>query len=181
MTTLRGKNVLLRPMLASDMPRQRAFFQDAELAELDSSSPQAYADINVEEFFQTRLVSDGERAFFAIEVRGEYVGYGGLMNLKNSKKVFELGIVIGDRRYWNRGYGKEIVKLLLQHGFCELDGRKIELTTHQRNERALACFSACGFTEDHRIHGVTKFDGQYVDMIEMSITREMWKSGNSNS
>ena len=57
MTTLRGKNVLLRPMRASDIPRQRAFFQDAELAEPDSSSPQAYAGINVEEFFQTRLVS----------------------------------------------------------------------------------------------------------------------------
>lgn len=181
MTTLRGNNVLIRPMQASDIPRQRMFFQDAELAELDSSSPQAYAAIDVEKFFQTRLASDGERAFFAIEVRGEYVGYGGLMNLKNPTQVFELGIVIGERRYWNRGYGREVVKLLLQHGFCEFDGQKIELTTHQRNERALACFSACGFTEDRRIHGVTKFDGRDVDMIEMSITREMWKTGNSNS
>jgi len=181
MTTLRGKNVLLRPMRASDIPRQRRFFQDAELAELDSSSPQAYADIDVEKFFQTRLVSDGEKTFFAIEVRGEYVGYAGLMNLRNSEQVFELGIVIGNRGYWNQGYGKQIVKLLLQHGFCELDGQKIELTTHQRNERALACFSACGFTEHRRIHGVTRFDGQYVDMIEMSITREMWNSGGSNS
>ena len=176
MTTLRGQSVLLRPMRASDIPRQRVFFRDAELAELDSSSPETYADIDVDEFFQTRLASDGERAFFAIEVRGEYVGYGGLMNLNKPNKVFELGIVIGDRRYWNRGYGKEIVKLLLQHGFCALDGRKIELTTHQRNERALACFSACGFTEEQRIQGATLFDGQFVDMIEMSIAREVWES-----
>jgi len=65
----------------------------------------------------------------------------------------------------------------LQHGFCELEVQKIELTTHQKNERALACFSACGFTEHHRIHRVTKFDERYVDMLEMSITREKWESG----
>ena len=176
MVTLCGNNVLLRPARESDIPRQRGFFQDAELAELDSSSPEAYVAIDVEEFFQTQLVSDDEREFFAIEVRGEYVGYGGLTRLKKPNKVFELGLVIGDRCYWNRGYGKETVQLLLQRGFCGLDARKVELTTHQGNERALGCFSTCGFVEDRRIHGVTRFDGRYVDMIEMSIAREVWES-----
>ena len=180
MTTLRGANVLLRPMRPSDIPRQREFFQDAELAELDSSSLEAYAKIDVEEFFQRPSASGGETALFAIDVRGEYVGYASLMNLKNSNKVFELGIVIGDRRYWERGYGKEVVKLLLQHGFSELDGREIELTTQQKNERALACFSACGFREQRRVHGATLFDGQYVDMIEMSIARKKWMSKGSH-
>jgi RimJ/RimL family protein N-acetyltransferase len=174
MTTLRGANVLLRPMRTSDMPRQREFFQDAELAELDSSSLEAHSKIDVEEFFLSPSASGGETASFAIDVRGEYVGYARLMNLKNSNKVFELGIFIGDRRFWGRGYGKEVVKLLLQHGFSELDGREIELTTHQKNERAVACFSACGFTEQRRVHRATLFDGQYVDMIEMSIARERW-------
>ena len=179
MITLRGTNVLLRPIRSSDTPRQREFFQDAELAELDSSSPEAYAKIDAEDFFQRAAVG-GETALFAIDVRGEYVGYANLMNLKNSKKIFELGIVIGDRRYWGRGYGKEVVELLLQHGFSELDAREIELTTHQKNERAVACFSACGFSEHRRIKGATLFDGHWVDMIEMSITRKSWESKGSD-
>ena len=181
MTILRGENVLLRPMRPSDVLRQREFFQDAELAELDSSSPQAYADIDVEAFIQARSAPDGGWAFFAVEVRGEYAGYAGLMSLKNPNKVFELGVVIGDRTHWNRGHGKEIVGLLLRHGFEQLDGQEIELTTHQKNERAIACFLACGFTERQRIREATSFGGQQVDMIEMSITREKWKSGHSNS
>jgi RimJ/RimL family protein N-acetyltransferase len=106
---------------------------------LDSSSPQAYADIDVEAFIQTRSAPDGERAFFAIEVRGEYVGYAGLMNLKNSNSVFELGVNIGDRSHWNRGHGKEIVRLLMQYGFGQLDG-EIGLTTHQKNNARLHVF-----------------------------------------
>ncbi len=180
MTTLRGANVLLRPMRTSDMPRQFKFFQDAELAELDSSSLEAYAKINLEEFFLTPSTSGEETALFAIDVRGEYIGYACLMNLNNIDKVYELGIVIGDRRYWRQGHGKEIVVLLLQHGFSDLDGREIELTTHEKNERALACFSACGFTEQQRIHNATLFDGHKVDMIEMSITRVKWKLSRSH-
>lgn len=175
MTTLRGASVLLRPTRPSDIPRQREFFLDAELAELDSSSLEAYAKIDVEEFFQRPSASGGETALFAIDVRGEYVGYANLMNLKNPDRVFELGIVIGDRRSWGRGYGKEVVELLLQHGFSELDAREIELTTHQKNERAVACFSACGFEEQRRVHGATLFAGHHVDMIEMSIARKKWK------
>lgn len=171
-TTLRGANVLLRPIRPADVPRQREFFRDAELAELDSSSLEAYAKIDVEEFFQRPSASGGETALFAIEVCGEYVGYANLMKLNDSNRVFELGIAIGDRRHWGRGYGKEAVELLLQHGFSELEGREIELTTHQKNERALACFSACGFEERRRIPAATRFAGQYVDMIEMSISRE---------
>jgi len=178
-TTLRGANVLLRPVQRSDIPRQREFFQDAELAELDSSSLERYAEIDVEEFFQRPSTSGGRTALFAIDVRGEYVGYANLMNLKNSNKAFELGIVIGDRRYWGRGYGREVVELLLHHGYSNLHGREIELTTHQKNERALACFSACGFIEKRRIPGATLFAGQYVDMIEMSIDRTTWKSKSS--
>lgn len=181
MTTLRGAKVLLRPTRPSDIPRQREFFRDAQLAELDSSSLEVYAQIDVEEFFQRPSASGGDTVLFAIDVRGEYVGYANLMHLKNSNKVFELGIVIGDRRHWGRGYGTEVVQLLLQHGFSELEGREIELTTHQKNERALACFSACGFREQRRIHGATLFDGEYVDMIEMSIAREKWESKGAHS
>lgn len=181
MTTLRGESVLLRPLRPSDALRQREFFQDAELAELDSSSPQAYADIDVDEFIRARSAPDGEWAFFAMEVRGEYVGYAGLMNLKNSNREFELGAIIGDRSHWNRGHGREIVTLLMQYGFDQLGGQEIELTTHQKNERAIACFLACGFTERQRMPQATLFRGQRVDMIEMSITREKWKSGDSKS
>lgn len=175
MTTLRSANLLLRPMSRADIPRQREFFRDAELAELDSSSPDAYAKIDVEEFFETWTANDESRAPFAIEVDSRYIGYCTLMHLTNSNGVFELGINIGDRRYWNQGYGKEVVKLLLYHGFHQLGGQRIELTTHQKNGRAIGCFLACGFREDKRIREAVVFDGQHVDMIEMSITRERWE------
>jgi len=45
-----------------DILRQREFFQDAELAELDSSSLDVYSRIDVEAFFQKLSTSGGDGA-----------------------------------------------------------------------------------------------------------------------
>ena len=64
--------------------------------------------------------------------------------------------MIGDRAYWGRGYGREVVKLLLDYGFRYLGARRIVLTTHAKNERAIRCFGACGFVEEGRPRQVVR-------------------------
>ena len=113
--------------------RQREFMKDPELAWLDSSSPQAYAVIDVEELLEARSASDSDSVRLGIEADGEYVGFCSLMNTSNPNGVFELGVNIGDRRNWNQGLGKDVVRLLLRHGFCDLGANEIELTTNGKN------------------------------------------------
>ena len=172
MTRLRGKNVLLRSIRSADVLRQREFFRDEELARLDSSSLRAYEEIDVEALLMT---PGADTLRLGIEVDGAYIGFCSLMNTSDPSGVLELGIMIGDRRYWDRGFGREVVRLLMRHGFLELSARTIELTTNAGNPRALRCFSACGFEESNRVPGRIAFGGQYVDMVEMSIDADRWR------
>jgi RimJ/RimL family protein N-acetyltransferase len=176
MTFLRGEKALLRPMRRSDIDCQREFFNDAELAWLNSTSPGAYAEIDADALFQSSAQDVLEAVHFAIEVNQEYVGFCSLMNLANSNNTYELGITIVERRCWNRGLGKEVVALLLEHGFGELGAQTIELTTNARNDRAIGCFSARGFTEHNRVKSAILIAGEWVDMIEMSIDLKTWRS-----
>jgi RimJ/RimL family protein N-acetyltransferase len=171
----KGEKVLLRPTNAGDAQKQRELFQNPELAGLDCNYPHRYAVMDVEAFFESGRQSDSNLASFAIEVDGEYVGYCSLMNLGNPHKNFELGINIGDPSYWNRGYGQDAVKLLLHYGFHYLPGRRIELTTHERNERAMNCYLACGFVEEGRFRKAIWLEGEYIDLVSMSILREEWE------
>ena len=98
------------------------------------------------------------------------------MNLRNRYQNFELGIMIGDRNYWGRGYGRDAVKLLLHYGVHYLNGRRIELTTHAKNERAIRCYLACGFVEEGRPRKVVWIEGEYTDLVNMSILREEWEA-----
>ena len=172
---LKSDRVLLRPMKPEDVARQHEFNQDLELYGLDSSSPRVASLEKAQAFYEERTRSDENFAPFAIEADGKYLGYCSLMHLQNRYGNLELGILIGDREYWGRGYGREAVKLLLEYGFRYLGARRIDLTTHARNERAIRCYLACGFVEEGRPRKVVWIEGEYVDLVNMSILFEEWQ------
>lgn len=175
MKPLIGQRAQLRSPKHSDVTQQCEFFKDHELAWLDSSSPEAYSKIDVGELLLPSTQREKDSVRLAIEVGGAYIGFCSLMNLSNPKGILELGINIGDRGYWNRGLGKEVIELLLDYGFRDLDARAIELTTNAGNPRAIACFSACGFVESMRFPRAVLFDRDRVDMIEMTIDAHRWR------
>lgn len=171
---LKGERVLLRPMLPEDIPRQHEFNQDLELYGLDSAAPEVSPLQSAEAFYESRTKFNDDRAPFAIEADSKYLGYCGLRNLKDRHGNFELGIMIADRDYWGKGYGRETIKLLLDYGFRYLGGRRIELTTHAKNPRAIRCYLACGFVEEGRPRKVVWIEGEYTDLVNMAILREEW-------
>ncbi len=75
--------------------------------------------------------------------------------------------MIGDREYWGRSYGRDAVRLLLEYGFHHVGTRRIALTTHAKNERAIRCYLACGFMEEGRPRKVAWVKGEYVDLVNI--------------
>lgn len=173
---LKGERVILRPMEEDDIAKQHEFNQDIELYGLDCEHPHISPLKQAQEFYEERTKSNINIAAFAIEAEGKYIGFCSLMHLQDRFGNLELGIMIGDREYWGQGYGKEVTKLLLDFGFHYLGGRRIALTTHAKNERAIGCYGACGFVEEGRLRKVIWIEGEYIDLVKMSILREEWES-----
>lgn len=173
---LKGARVLLRPMQEEDIPRQHEFFQDLELYGLDSALPRVSPREDAVAFYEGRTKHGDNIAPFAIEADGLYLGYCSLMHLQNPHGSLELGIMIGDRNYWGQGYGREVVGLLVDFAFYHLGARRIALTTHAKNERAIRCYLACGFVEEGRPRKAIWVEGEYVDLVEMSLLREEWQA-----
>ena len=158
-----------------DVARQKAFFLDEELPWLDSSSPEAYRAMDLEELLLREPDTRPDIVRLGVEIDAEYIGFCSLTHVTNPDGVFELGINLGDRRYWDQGVGREVIRLLLEKGFKELGARVIELTTNSRNPRAFRCFSAAGFVESRRIPDAIPQQDGHADAIEMTMTRAGWK------
>lgn len=93
-----------------------------------------------------------------------------LFNIDHVNQKAMLGIVIGEKDYWGKGYGQEAIKLLLDYGFNLLNLNSIMLGTFSFNERALACYRKVGFKEigrrrQARIIGDMKYDAVLMDML----------------
>jgi RimJ/RimL family protein N-acetyltransferase len=172
----KGEKVLLRPMKQEDVTRQHEFNQDPELYVLDCDYPRPMPLEVAEARYNNSVKADDNNAHFAIEADGKYIGGITLMKLNDRNGNAELGVTIGDRAYWGCGFGRDAVRLMLRYGFHFLGKRRIVLTTHAKNERAIRCYRACGFVEEGRPRKVLWIDGEYVDLVNMSILREEWEA-----
>jgi RimJ/RimL family protein N-acetyltransferase len=74
----------------------------------------------------------------------ELIGNCGYVDIDNLNQTAEVGIFIGNKNYWNRGYGSEALTLLLDYGFKALNLHNIWLRTFSFNERAIKAYEKVG-------------------------------------
>lgn len=174
---LQGQRVRLRAISRDDLPKWCEFNNDlaVELAGGgDPPLPQSLARLQAE-FDQDAAKGGRDRTHFAIEVDGKFIGGCALFNVKETDRTCELGIGIGDKEYWGKGYGREAVRMLLQYAFRYLNYRKVWLRVHGVNERAIRAYRACGFVEEGRQRAQVWSNGVYDDLVFMGILRDEWR------
>ncbi len=114
---------------------------------------------------------------FAIETKdGVHIGTVNFHQTLPEDRRASLGIMIGEKEYWSKGYGTDAMRTLLRFGFEEMNLHRIELTVHAGNERALACYRKCGFVEEVRLRQHRYAQGAYHDTLWMGILREEWEA-----
>lgn len=172
---IKGKNVTLRALERDDLPRLLAFNNDLEI-ELagggDPPMPQSSARLQAD--YESQASGGGrDDANFAIEVDGVMIGTCALFNFDHTAHTCELGISIGDKAYWGKGYGKEAVSLLVDYAFRLRNFRRVWLQVHGRNERAQRAYKSCGFEEEGRLKQHVFSNGLYDDLVMMGIMRQV--------
>ncbi len=143
-----GKKIVLRDKKLADARDDYTWQTDPELTRLDAATqlaltfPHYLLDYTGELCF-----SDSTRRRFAIEtLDGKHIGNCGYYGIDEIKGEAELGITIGDRDYWNKGYGTDAVTTLVNYIFRQTNLNRIYLKTLESNSRAQKCFQKCGFT-----------------------------------
>jgi len=89
-----------------------------------------------------------------------------------------VGLGIGEREYWGKGYGTEAMNLILQYAFTELNLRRVTLTVFEYNPRAIRSYEKTGFQHEGRTRGALLRDGKRWDMLYMGILQNEWKERN---
>lgn len=177
---LKGKRVILRGIRREDLPLLCQFNNDVEVEVAGGGDPPLPQSLERLQAEWDKSASEGGRdsSWFAMEVDGKLVGQCALHGFEFCKGInhnVELGIGIGDKECWGKGYGREAVELLLDYGFRYWNLHRIWLNTHSENERAIRCYQACGFVEEGRLREHLWWNGRYVDMVYMGILRAEWE------
>jgi RimJ/RimL family protein N-acetyltransferase len=151
--------------------------RDTEQHRLADSDPaQLWSEKKIKEVIEKRA-EDNSRSFeFSIRTLADdtLIGGVGLWISSWTHADTWLGISIGERDYWSKGYGTDAMRLIVQYGFIELNLRRISLGLHAYNERALKSYEKVGFKLEGRTRGEGLRDGVRFDSLWMGILREEW-------
>jgi RimJ/RimL family protein N-acetyltransferase len=176
---LRGKRVLLRPFTGEDIHTTLPWNQDAEV--LYYAEGDEVTERTLEEVKDIYHSMSQQGYLFIIEAEdGKPIGEVCLQwmnleraNVKSGEKVMRIPIMIGEKSYWGKGYGKDVISTLMRYAFMELKiDRFCAMGVASFNERALGMFSSLGLREVRRLRDTIKRGTAQFDEMDLEITRE---------
>ena len=168
---MRGAKVIIRQKRPEDAWNEYQWRSDLELSQLDAALPLTMRYQEFLRIFKGQLdyPVPWARRLSIDTPDGVYIGNCMYYDIDTVSKEAEIGIMIGDRDYWSRGYGFDVIVTLVDHIFSSSSLTRLYLHTLQWNKRAQRCFSKCGFNPVKRVRR------SGYDFIQMEIRKEVWE------
>jgi len=175
--TLEGKKVRLRPLSTDDVDHIMAWVNDHQVTRTILTGRYPMTREAEEQWIEERLKPKPTEVVFVVEtLAGDYLGGISLFHIHPVEHHAELGIVIGKKSQWGKGYATEAMQLLVTYGFKQLNLHMIYLTVMDVNERAAGIYERVGFRHEGRLRHRVYRDGVYRDLLSMSILRSEWEN-----
>ena len=103
------------------------------------------------------------------------IGNLSFMNIHPIHRSAEIGIMIGEKQYWDQGYGTEAMRRMCQYGFEDLNLHRIFLRVYEGNERGKKAYRKVGFVCEGTMRQARYHHGRYWDVDFMSIIKSDWE------
>ncbi len=172
----RGDKVELGPVQREHLPKYVEWLNDWEVSRFLVPGVPLLMNLADETDWFERQRQDKDNLVFAILALPEkqLIGNCGLHRLDWKNRAAMLGIVLGDKNYWNKGYGTDATRTLVRFAFEQLGLNRVELGVYDFNPRAIRAYEKAGFRRDGVRRQALYRDGTFHDVYLMGILRQDW-------
>lgn len=166
--TFQGKKTRLRAVTEKDLPQLYQWDKDEELSRW--MGRQFYCEQEVREWYLGG--SHLHRMVYAIDtLEGRLIGEIEIINISWRLHSGEIRVFIGDKMYWNRGYGTDAIQALVKGLFNVTKLEEIVLRVDEDNIRAKRCYKKVGFKALGRVKVRDDYDN-LRSLLLMKVTAE---------
>jgi RimJ/RimL family protein N-acetyltransferase len=155
---------------------QARWYRDSELTRLADPEPaQLWSEKKHKEWAEKQDGQDANNFRFAIRTLSDdrLIGEVSIHPQWVDADAW-IGIGLGERETWGKGFGTDAMRLIVQYGFIELNLQRVSLALHSYNERALKSYQKVGFKVEGVMRQDTLREGRRTDGIFMGILRGEW-------
>jgi len=173
---LTGERTRLRPRVEEDLPLFVRWYSDAEVRHWLHMSETPPATEQSERNRWERYREDAARIGWVIEtLDGTPIGNIALVDIDWLHGRCELGVSIGEKSHWGRGYGTDAIRCVLRHAFETVHLRRVELITDVDNARGIRCYEKAGFVREGVLRQHRLRYGEPLDMVLMAALAGEWR------
>ena len=170
-----GEKCYLSPIDTNDAEKFTEWLNDLEVT-VNLQTYNTVLNVENEKAFLENLTKTHN--YSIIEKKNdELLGVCGFMDIDQVNQTAEAGIFIGNKNYWNRGYGTEALTLLLDYGFKALNLHNIMLRVYEYNKRAIKTYEKTGFRQIGVRREALYRDLKWHDIILMDIVPNDYYKG----
>lgn len=171
---LAGERLYLAPVEPDDVELYCTWLNDLEVTRTLTMASIALGRTGEREFLQN--ASSKHIYVIVAEPDDTPIGNCGLEDIDQLNGTCEIGIVIGDKDYWGKGYGPEAMELLIGYAFDYLNMRNVMLRVYSFNQRGIAAYRKLGFREIGRRRNAIRREGEEHDIIYMDVLDDEFRS-----
>ena len=175
---IQGEKVVLGPLRRELLPLYQRWVNDFEVVRTLGAIPMRPLSFEQEESWYHGTIGDARETSFTIYERATMrpIGTTGLREINHQHGTATWGILIGEKDCWNKGYGTETARLMLDYAFTALSLTNVLLTVYSYNTRGIRAYLRAGYKEIGRRRGARRFAGGVYDEVYMDCIASEFES-----
>ncbi len=168
-----GKRIILRTLRLKDAQGPYvSWLNDAAVCRYNRHHVYPYYKHQAEKYIQKAADSREELVLAIITKPGaKHIGNIALQKIDLLSRNAEFSIILGDKKYWGKGYAKEAMQLILKHGFFQMNLHRIYCATSIDNLGMQRLALSVGMKKEGRRRQAAFKSGRYIDILEYGLLR----------
>lgn len=170
---IRGEKIYLRSLREEDIEgNYKYWFDDEEVCKGNSHHRFPETEQALKNYInECNTTINGLVLAIIDKKNSEHIGNVSLQNINYFNRSAEFAIIIGEKRYWGSGVGKETANLIVNHGFNSLNLNRIYFGTYVDNLGMIGIAKTLGFIEEGIRREADYKEGKYIDIVEFGILK----------
>ncbi len=124
-----------------------------------------------------RKPEEADSDFYAVtDLSGRIIGETGLLRMWPYWHCTDMSIIIPNPDDQDKGYGSEVVHLMLERAFCHYNMNRVAIGVVGLNTRALKFYKRIGFIQEGIQEQGYFYNGSFSDFIMMRILKDEYNS-----
>ncbi|MGM0640664.1 MAG: GNAT family N-acetyltransferase [Thermotogota bacterium] len=174
-------NLIIKPHTKDNKELLYKWMNDANLAYYDDEDPEPYEGPSwekmekiMERFIKSTPEKNGDIIHLAIHKKdsNDFIGFTMIALIDKYHKKCHLGLTIGNKEEWGKGYGTEVVKAMIKFAFNDLKMNRVGAEIYSHNIGSIKIFEKSGFKKEGIIRQSVLKNSHYKDEFIYGILKE---------